>query len=124
MWTGIEADDQFTIEYRKKFDIRDENNDLANYKTVLEMNIPSETLNKELYKQISKIVLRNAEKMDDVVRDIEGGEMDHPVTDEINRVPHIMRMIDEGFTDERMLEIHPEISQEDIDEARKQMGDA
>ena len=50
--------------------------------------------------------------------------MDHPETDEINRVPNIMRMIDEGFTDERMLEIHPEISQEDIDEARKQMGDA
>ena len=54
--------------------------------------------------------------MDDVVRDIEGGEMEHPI-DEINPKPNIMRMIDEGFTDERMLEIHPEISQEDIDEA-------
>ena len=121
MWTGVEADDQFTIEYRKKFDIRDENNDLANYKTVLEMNIPSETLNKELYKQISKIVLRNAEKMDDVVRDIEGGEMEHPVTDEINRVPHIQEMIMNGLSDQEMLDLHPEISQADIDEAKAKL---
>lgn len=73
LWSGVFADDTFVIEYKKKFDLRDDNNDLANFKTVLEMAIPSDTLNNELYKQISKIVLRDPNKLDDVMAEIDGG---------------------------------------------------
>lgn len=72
LWSGVFADDTFVVEYKKKFDLRDDNNDLANFKTVLEMAIPSDTLNKELYKQISKIVLRDPNKMDDVMAELDG----------------------------------------------------
>lgn len=72
LWSGVFADDTFVVEYKKKFDLRDDNNDLANFKTVLEMAIPSDTLNKELYKQISKIVLRDPNKMDDVMTELDG----------------------------------------------------
>jgi hypothetical protein len=71
LWSGVVADDTFVIEYKKKFDLRDENNDLANYKTVLEMSIPSDTLNQELYKQISKIVLRDQTMLNDIMNEID-----------------------------------------------------
>lgn len=71
IWTGVSADETFLIQYKKKFDLRDENNDLANYKTVREMNLPSLTLNKELDKQIAMIVVKNGDMLDDIVEEID-----------------------------------------------------
>jgi len=74
IWTGVKADDDFLVEYKKKFDLRDENNDLANYKTVREMNLPSSTLNKELDKQIARIVVKNGDVLDDIVDEIDSSD--------------------------------------------------
>lgn len=71
MWTDVRADETFRVEYKKKFDLRDENNDLANYKTVREMNLPSVTLNKELDKQIAMIVVKNGDMLDEIVEEID-----------------------------------------------------
>ena len=75
IWTGVTADDDFLIEYKKKFDLRDENNDLANYKTVREMGLPSLTLNKELDKQIARIVVKNGDMLDEIVDEIDNAEV-------------------------------------------------
>ena len=74
VWTGVQADEDFLIEYKKKFDLRDENNDLANYKTVREMGLPSITLNKELDKQIARIVVKNGDVIDEIVDEIDNSE--------------------------------------------------
>ena len=74
VWTGVQADDEFLVEYKKKFDLRDENNDLANYKTVREMGLPSETLNKELDKQIARIVVKDGDVLDEIVDEINNAE--------------------------------------------------
>lgn len=74
VWTGVQADDDFLVEYKKKFDLRDENNDLANYKTVREMGLPSETLNKELDKQIARIVVKDGDMLDEIVDEIDNAE--------------------------------------------------
>ena len=74
VWTGVQADDDFLVEYKKKFDLRDENNDLANYKTVREMGLPSETLNKELDKQIARIVVKDGDMLDEIVEEINNAE--------------------------------------------------
>tara|TARA_R110002153_G_scaffold15730_8_gene55932 strand:- start:3844 stop:5259 length:1416 start_codon:yes stop_codon:yes gene_type:complete len=81
-WTGVTADDSFLIQYKKKFDLRDENNDLANYKTVREMNLPSFTLNKELDKQIAMIVVKNGDVLESIVDEIDNQEpLARPETD-------------------------------------------
>ena len=54
--------------------MRDENNDLANYKTVREMNLPSSTLNKELDKQIARIVVKNGDALDEIVDEIDNSD--------------------------------------------------
>ena len=74
VWTGVQADDDFLVEYKKKFDLRDENNDLANYKTVREMGLPSATLNKELDKQIARIVVKDGDMLDEIVDEINNAE--------------------------------------------------
>lgn len=71
VWSGIKADDTFSIEYKKKFDLRDEVTDLTNLNTVREMNISSETLNKEIDKQIAKIVIHNGDVLQDIVAEID-----------------------------------------------------
>jgi len=50
--------------------------------------------------------------------------MQHPVTNQENRREHIVSMIQEGLTDERMLQLHPEMIQSDIDGARRSIEDA
>ena len=120
IWTGLRFDDEFFVEYKKKFDLRDDNADLLNYKSVLDMNVPSQTLNRELYKQIANIVLKDGDMMDEIIAEIEGeqiGEMT-PTTPQ-NRESHIQDMIMQGLTDDEILEMHPEISQRDIDAAKE-----
>jgi hypothetical protein len=47
--------------------------------------------------------------------------MSHPVTTPVNRTTHIQEMIMQGYTDQQMLDLHPEISQADIDSAKQQL---
>ena len=81
VWSGVQADDTFLIQYKKKFDLRDENNDLANYQTVRQMGIPSETLAKEIDKQIAMIVVKNGEILDTIVGEIDNSVSIDPTID-------------------------------------------
>lgn len=71
LWTGVQANEEFRVEYKKKFDLRDENNDLANYQSVRAMGIQSETLDKELSKQIAMIVVKNGDVLDAIIDEID-----------------------------------------------------
>lgn len=55
----------------------------------------------------------------DEIADMDKGQQ-HPVTTPMTRPEHIREMIAEGLTDAQMLDLHPEISQEDIDAVRMQ----
>jgi hypothetical protein len=44
----------------------------------------------------------------------EAEEMTHPETTPENRASHIQQMIMEGYEDEEILDIHPEITAQDI----------
>ena len=71
LWTGVQANEEFRVEYKKKFDLRDENNDLANYQQVRAMGIQSETLDKEMSKQIAMIVVKNGDVLDAIIEEID-----------------------------------------------------
>lgn len=49
---------------------------------------------------------------------LEDYEMDHPTLTEENRQPHIEAMIMEGYTDQQILELHPELSAELLQAAK------
>ena len=123
IWTGLRFDDEYFIEYKKKFDLRDENADIVNYKTVIEMNPPSRTLTQELYKQIARIVVKDGDALDEITAEIEGvvtgSQM--PVTTPENRSAHIQEMIMGGLTDAQILEQHPEISAADIASSKAEL---
>lgn len=126
IWTGLRFDDDFMLDYKKKFDLRDDNADLTNYKTVIEMGIPSPTLNVELYKQIANIVVKDGDMIDDIFAELEQGTQpatvtEHPVTTRENRSEHIQEMIMDGLTDAQILDLHSEISQEDINTAKREL---
>jgi len=71
IWSDYKADDTFLIEYKKKFDLRDEVTDLTNLKAVRDMGISSDTLRKEIEKQIAKIIIHNGDVLEDIVEEIE-----------------------------------------------------
>ena len=71
VWSDYKADDTFLIEYKKKFDLRDEVTDLTNLKAVRDMGISSDTLRKEIEKQIAKIIIHNGDVLEDIVEEIE-----------------------------------------------------
>lgn len=71
VWSDFKADDTFLIEYKKKFDLRDEVTDLSNLHTVRDMNISSETMRKEIDKQIAKIIIQNGDVLEVIVEEID-----------------------------------------------------
>ena len=53
--------------------------------------------------------------------EIDGDVMEHPTVTEETKQPHIEAMIMEGMTDEQMLQLHPELTQADLDEAKAKL---
>ena len=70
-WTDTQPDLDFHIEYQKTFDLRDEHAELTLLERARNMNIPSATLQRELDKQIAKIVISNGDKLDDIYAEID-----------------------------------------------------
>jgi len=83
-----------------------------------------------MHKQIAKITIKDGDKLDDIFAEIDGDNemvaeepaMEHPTTTAENRQEHIQSMIQEGLSDEQMLDLHPELSQADLDKARGDMN--
>ena len=53
--------------------------------------------------------------------EIDGGELTHETVTTETKQPHIEAMIMEGMTDAQMLELHPELTQADLDEAKAKL---
>ena len=121
-WTNLQMDDEFNVLYKKTFDLRDENADVSLLNQALQIGVQSETFTREIHKQIARIVVEDGDKLDDIMREIdEIPEMTHPRLDDENKIAHIQEMIRQGSTDANILELHPELAQQDIDNARGEM---
>lgn len=107
-WTGM-------IDYPGSFNIRDTATEINQLRTA------AETVGEDPRAK-RKIVEHVMEWMGE--DDWEQGEMEHPVTiTGANRTQHIQEMIMEGYTDEQILGLHPEINQADIDTAKQALLD-
>ena len=120
-WSSLKMDPDFSVMYKKTFDLRDEHADLSLLNQALQVGVNSETFNKEIHKQIARIVIENGDKLDDIMAEIDGEALEHPTVTEETKQPHIEAMIMEGMTDKQMLDLHPELSQADLDEAKTKL---
>jgi hypothetical protein len=85
-WSGLEADEDFNVEYQKSFDLRDEHADVALYSKALALGIESDTYKKQLYKQIAKVVIEDGDALDDIFKEI----------DEMSSTPEFGTNLDDG----------------------------
>tara|TARA_R110000765_G_scaffold405809_1_gene502570 strand:+ start:2366 stop:3952 length:1587 start_codon:yes stop_codon:yes gene_type:complete len=115
LWLGEPFDG--TIRYPMAFHIRDKNMDMDILKKVAETSATMAKSNdldtaKILNKKIKELLAHDEEEL---------YEFMHPVTSPASRSKHIQEMIMEGYTDQQMLQIHPEISQADITQAKQEL---
>jgi hypothetical protein len=97
-----------TVKYPDSFGIRDKNNEVM---TLLEARkvVTDPTIVQNLEYSIAHELLEEHELE---------SEMEHPTLTQENRQPHIEAMIMEGYTDQQILELHPEITSEQLQQAK------
>jgi hypothetical protein len=108
------------IQYPRSFSIQDKANDIAMLKMAKESKIENPQINSYVDKQILKTIVDDEKEYEMIVDD----EIEHPVTTPANRAAHIQEMIMQGYTDQQMLVLHPEITQADIDSAKQELLDS
>lgn len=100
-----------TIEYPDSFNVRDTDREFAQLEKAKAV-----ATNPRLHKLIDDELLE--------LMEIEDEELEHPITVAgVSRTEHIQQMIMEGYTDAQILEMHDEISQQDINTAKRALLD-
>lgn len=131
MWQNLAWDG--TVEYPDSFNIQDKYNDMNMLKLAKDAGIQSPTLNKEVEKQMLRILVDDDARYLELEEEVEetpimsetgatinpevaplsvvdNGEMQHPsVANAEQLVSHLMEMTREGYTQAQILELHPEL---------------
>jgi len=102
------------IEYPGSFNIKDNKNEILQLGSA-----KSAATDPRVLAAIDAKIMEWLDMEDDAVME----PMQHPVTTPENRSAHIQEMIMEGLTDQQILDLHPEITQEDIEQAKLQLLD-
>jgi hypothetical protein len=130
-WQGSVWDG--SINYPDSFNIQDKYNDMNMLKLAKDSAPRSEIVNEEIERQMLRILVDDDDRFDQLVEEIDielvngeaqaaaspasesqEEEMEHPVTTDENREEHIQAMLMEGYTNDQMLALHPEITLDDI----------
>ena len=73
---------------------------------------------------IASAIVDDEDALQEINTSIMKDEMQHPETTEETRPQHIQDMIREGLTDQQMLDLHQEITQQDIETVKQEMLDS
>lgn len=107
------------INYPDSFNIHDREITIGLLKQAKE-TMPT---NPELLKEIDYMLARALITDEDRLNEVINAEMAHPTTTPANRTAHIQEMIMQGYTDQQMLDKHSELTQADIDTAKRALLD-
>lgn len=124
VWQGLVADQDFAIEYETSFDIRDKHSDLELLRKANEfVTVPM--LQKEIQRQVAKLLIEDEVTLEQVLASIDQPAMIQGVEVHATQTPetvleHIDEMISEGFTDEQIKAMHPELADAVIARLRNQ----
>jgi len=119
-WQGLSFDGE--IIYPDTFHIRDKAMDMTLLEQAARTNPADPKVKQAIDYKILELIME-----DDEIKDLnneqedEQEELEHPTVDSQSKTPHIQQMIMEGYTDQQMLELHPEITQADIDTAKQDL---
>jgi hypothetical protein len=120
-WQGQEFDGE--IEYPMAFHIRDKNLDMdvleKAARTTRDIVNATPDVKAVIDQKIKEILAKDPFELEQMNQN--RVPMSHPTTTPVNRTTHIQEMIMQGYTDQQMLDLHPEISQADIDSAKQQL---
>ena len=121
-WQNIQPDADFLIEYEKSFDIRDKHSDLELLRKANEFTtVP--LLQQEIQKQVAKLLIEDEQTLnavlDSIAQPVVNGEVHSAQTPE-TVLEHIDQMISEGYTDEQIKAMHPELADAVIGRLRNQ----
>jgi len=105
------------IDYPDNFALHNTDNELDQYAKIKALS-PRPEVQAEIDYRIAEMLDIESIEQENPVGD---DSMDHPVTTTANRSEHIQEMIMEGYEDDEILDIHPEISQADITSAKQQL---
>ena len=109
-WQGQAFDGEIT--YPETFHVRDKAMDMDILLKASQTNPADPRVKRAIDKKLLDILLDQ-----DEIKELDN-EMQHPVTTPMSRPEHIQQMIAEGLTDAQILELHPEITQQDINTVR------
>ena len=101
------------ILYPRTFSIQDKANDIAMLKMAKEAQITDPRITREIDKRIYETIT------EEFIEDMEQEEMEHPTLEVSSKEPHIKEMIMEGYTDAQILQLHPELTQQDIQDTKQ-----
>tara|TARA_E500000305_G_scaffold103129_1_gene98397 strand:+ start:855 stop:2384 length:1530 start_codon:yes stop_codon:yes gene_type:complete len=113
MYQGMAFDGE--IEYPRSFSIQDKANDIAMLKMAKEAQITDPRITREIDKRIYETIT------EEFIEDIGEEEMTHPTLDATSKGPHIKEMIMQGYTDAQILQLHPELTQQDIQDTKQEL---
>lgn len=99
------------IQYPRTFSIQDKVNDITMLKIAKESGIESSYINKEIDEKIYEIIFeKEYEEDEDDDIEVSMDTMEHaPVESPDDLVAHLREMVDAGYTNEQILELHPEL---------------
>jgi hypothetical protein len=115
-WEEITPDEEFEIHYEKKFDLRDKHQEIALFEKAKNL-VPNEIFQKYLDEQIAKLLIENEEDLQFVIDGINPtipastpGMTHPPMQNPEDMVKHMREMMQQGLTNEQILDLHPEIT--------------
>ncbi len=101
------------VEYPRSFSIQDRANDISLLKMAKESNIGNQFINDEIDKKLYRTIMED-EAMDVPEQQAQQPlqtEMQHPPMENVSAlVTHMREMIEQGYTNEQIIELHPEMA--------------
>ena len=120
LWQGESFDGD--IMYPMAFHIRDKNLDMDLLKKASDSKPTNPKVKALIDKKIAEL-LATEEELEEIFAEASQEEMEHPTTSVDTQDQHIQEMVMEGYEDEQMLELHPELTQADIQTAKQKLID-
>ncbi len=114
MWQGKVFDG--VIDYPDSFNIHDKENTVALLKLAKETNPSNEQLLKEIDIMLAKALIKDEDTLERVIEaqqeqqvNLDTTTQHKPMTSPTQMIEHMKEMVEQGYTTEQILELHPEI---------------
>jgi hypothetical protein len=115
-WEQIVPDEEFDIYYEKKFDLRDKHQEVALYEKAKNL-VPNSSFQNYINEETARLLIENEEDLQIVIDSMApksemplDTNMPHPPMENPQEmVEHMRKMVEQGYSDQQILELHPEI---------------